>query len=280
MKTTISALIVCLYILCCFRLRTGPWKYFQINARHFSSDKGIFSKINIDGMIPDKWKLQQERLGEAFVPARFPIFIKPEWGQNAQGITRADDEQEFNHIRQSLNGSATRYIAQEGAPERREFEIYTVFPSADRSHCEIITITEAINQTHPYPINSIYNQDTFYHDITNEFSAAELEKIGNYKKEIGQFGHSRLSVRANSLDDLINGHFHVIELNLFIPMPINLLDNNCTVPQRLRFIGRCSWALARATQSIDSKQKSQPIFTRMMLYGRSRKTLSALRSFL
>lgn len=280
MKTTISSLIVCLYILCCLRLRTAPWKYFQINARHFSSDKGIFSKINIDGMIPDKWKLQQERLGEDLVPARFPIFIKPEWGQNAQGITRADSETEFNSIRHSLNGSATRYIAQESAPERREFEIYTIFPTRDRSRCALITITESINQTHAYPINSINNEDTFYHDITDDFSAAELEKIGSYKKEIGQFGHSRLCVRANSLEDLVNGQFHVIELNLFIPMPINLLDNNYTLSRRLRFIGRCSWELARATQSIDSKQKSQPIFTRMMLYGRSRKTLSVLRSFL
>ncbi|MBX2884727.1 MAG: hypothetical protein KTR32_32530 [Granulosicoccus sp.] len=280
MKTTISALIICLYILCCLRLRTGPWKYFQINARHFSADKGIFSKINIDGMIPDKWKLKQERLGDGFVPARFPIFVKPEWGQNAQGITRADDEKEFNSIRQSLNGSATRYIAQESAPERREFEIYTVFPAADRDQCELITITESVNQTHAYPINSIYNKDTFYHDITDEFSADELEKIGGYKKEIGQFGHSRLSVRADSLEDLINGQFHVIELNLFLPMPINLLDRNYTWARRLRFIGCCSWALARATQSIDRKQKSQPIFTRMMLYGRSRKTLSVLRSFL
>jgi len=280
MKASISALIVCIYILCCLRLRTAPWKYFQINARHFSKDKGIFSKLNIDNMIPERWKLRQERLGESYTPAQFPIFVKPEWGQNAQGITRADDADSFNAIRQQLNGSATRYIAQDGAPERREFEIYTVFPTASRDHCELITVTESINHSHAYPINSIYNENTHYHDITDQFDAQQLHALSKHTQEIGQFGHSRLSIRANTLQDLVEGRFHVIELNLFLPMPINLLDNNISVMKRLQFIGRCSYALARATQAIDSRQKSEPIFTRMMLYGRRQKTLGVLRSLL
>ncbi|MBX2824425.1 MAG: hypothetical protein KTR33_06825 [Gammaproteobacteria bacterium] len=280
MKTSISALIVCVYILCCLRLRTAPWKYFQLNARHFSSDKGIFSKLNIDNMIPERWRLKQERLGETSAPTGFPIFVKPEWGQNANGVTRADDQASFNAIRQRLNGSATRYIAQQGAPERREFEIYTIFPTASRDHCELITVTESINQTHDYPVNSIYNENTFYHDITDQFDDDQLLALSRHTLEIGQFGHCRLSTRADNLDDLVAGRFHVIELNLFIPMPINLLDQNVSLSKRLAFIGRCSWTLARATQAIDSQQKSQPIFTRMMLYGRSQKTLGVLRSLL
>jgi len=280
MKTSISALIVCLYILCCLRLRTAPWKYFQINARHFSREKGIFSKITIDRMIPERWKLRQERLGDGFAPVQFPVFVKPEWGQNAQGITRADDAAAFKVIRQQLNGSATRYLAQERAPERREFEIYTIFPTPARNQCELITVTESVNSTHEYPINSIHNADTFYHDITDQFGTGELQALSEHTREIGQFGQSRLSVRANSLQDLVAGRFHVIELNLFLPMPINLLDQNTSWKHRLQFVGRCSWMLARTTQAIDSEQKSQPVFTRMMLYGRSRKTQSVLRSLL
>ena len=274
MKTTCSILIVTFYILCCLRLRTGPWNYFQLNARHFSAEKGIFSKINIDQMIPEKWKLNQGRLVDDFQPTRYPIFVKPEWGQNSIGISRADDANELREISLRLNGSATRYIAQEGAPEKREFEIYLVFSDAERETASVITVTEVINQTHDYPINGIFNEDTFYHDITDQFSAEDLQKLVMHNRDIGKFGHSRLSVRANSLRGLINGQFHVIELNLYIPMPINLLDRNYSWFRRLKFIGRVSYALAVATREIKHAETIHPIFTRMVLYGRSQKSIN------
>lgn len=280
MKTAISSLIVTAYILCCFCLRTAPWRYFQINARYFSGDKGIFSKIKIDRLIPDKWKLQQDWLVDGFVPFRYPVFVKPEWGQNAQGVQRADNESELQTITKRLNGSATRFIAQEGAEEKREFEIYIVYPDPDRRRASIVTVTEVINQSHDYPINSVYNADTTYHDISNQFSGAELDQLAEYNREIGDFGHSRLSVRAHSLPDLVAGKFHVIELNLFTPMPVNVLDRNLSAFEALKFIGAVSWELAKTTRSIDANQPVHPVFTRMMSYNRHHKTASVLRSFL
>ncbi len=280
MKTAISSLIVAAYILCCFRLRTAPWRYFQINARYFSGDKGIFSKINIDSLIPEKWKLRQDWLVDGFEPIRYPVFVKPEWGQNAKGIQRADNETELQTITKGLNGSATRFIAQEGALEKREFEIFFVYPEPDRQSASIVTVTEVINESHEYPINSVYNEDTTYHDISNQFTEEELKQLAEYNKEIGHFGHSRLSVRAHSLPDLIAGKFHVIELNLFTPMPVNVLDQNLSALDALKFIGSVSWELARTTRSIDANQPVHPVFTRMMSYNRHHKTASVLRSFL
>ena len=280
MKTLISYLIIVLYILNCFRIKTGPWKYFQINARHFSDEKGIFSKLNIDKMIPEKWKLRQERLTEFFTPSRYPVFIKPEWGQNAQGITRADNSDQLRAITTNLEGSSTTFIAQECATESREFELFTIFTDPGRSECAVMTITEALNQTHDYPINSIYNENTRYRDITDQFSQADIKKLIDFKQEIGKFGQSRLSVRADTTDDLVAGNFHVIELNLFTPMPINLLDRNHSWIQRLKYIAQYSYAVALATRSIDTSQKSFAIYTRMSMYGRSLKTISVLRSIL
>jgi len=280
MKTIISYLIIGLYILNSFRIRTGPWKYFQINARHFSAEKGIFSKLYIDKMIPEKWKLRQERLTENFIPDNFPVFIKPEWGQNAQNITRADNPDQLQAITRNLEQSDKTYIIQERAPESREFEIFTIFTDSSREECAILSVTEVKNKSHQFPINSIYNDDTCYHDITSQFSPLNQSTLIGYKQQIGKFGQSRLSVKADSIGDLLAGKFHVIELNLFTPMPIHLLDSDHSWLWRLKQILKISNALAYATRSIDSDQASYAIYTRMSMYGRSLKTLGVLRSFL
>jgi len=275
MKTACSFLLVTFYIVICLRLRTDPRNYFQLNARYFCADKGIFSKIKIDQLIPEKWKLKQSRLVDDFQPTRYPIFVKPEWGQNSMGITRADNANQLHEISLRLNGSATRYIAQESAPEKREFELYFVFTDPAREKAALVTVTEVINQTHEYPINGIFNEDTYYHDITDQFSSAQLQCLVKHNLEIGRFGHSRLSVRANSMQELVAGEFHVIELNLYIPMPINVLDRNYSLKRRLTFLCRAAYALAKATREIKHTGRIQPIFTRMVMYGRSQKANNA-----
>ena len=88
-------------------------------------------------------------------------------------------------------------------------------------------------------------------------------------------------MRADNFEDLISGNFHVIELNLFTPMPINLMDEGYSWKQKLEFILKVGKSLARVTRSIDRNQKTFPVFTRMMLYSHERSPLgSVLRSFL
>ncbi len=281
MKSILSALIIGCYILCCALIRTAPWRYFQINARLFSRDKGIFSKLTIDELIPDKWRLKQERLTASYTPEKFPVFVKPEWGQNAKGIRRADTPAELRNIERDVLGSKKSYIVQIAAEGGREFEIFTTFSDLNSSRADIVTVTEAINESHKYPVNSINNPDTRYDDITEDFSDEELAILTGYKQEIGRFGQSRLSVRADTLQDLVSGNFHVIELNLFTPMPINLMDERYSWRRKLEFILKVGKSLARVTRSIDRNQKSFPVFTRMMLYGNERSPLgSVLRSFL
>lgn len=270
----ITIIIILTYIACCLRVGVGPWNFFQLNARYFSKDQGIFSKLSIDALIPDRWRLHQIPDDPLIAPERYPVFLKPEWGQNAHGIHRADNFQSLQAIRSSLQGrnSEQKYILQEGAPGSREFEIFSIDISKHDGQHDVVTVTEAVNNTEAFPINSKYNTNTRYVDITNRFSKHDLSVLGQYLDEVGLFAISRMSVRADSLEALVAGHFHVIEVNLFLPMPINLLDDSYSWPLRLKFIGRAMMSLALATKAIKPLKKPPAIFTSMMLYGHRKNT--------
>ncbi len=270
----ITVIIILTYIACCLRVGAAPWKFFQLNARYFSKDQGIFSKLFIDALIPDRWRLFQVPDDAMVCPERYPVFLKPEWGQNAHGIHRADNFQELQKIRQSIQklDGEQKYILQEGAPGAREFEIFSIDVSKHDGQHDVVTVTEAVNDTEVFPINSKYNSNTRYVDITDRFSNSDISLLAQYLDNVGQFAISRMSVRADSLEELIAGKFHVIEVNLFLPMPINLLDDSFSWSMRLKFIGRAMMSLALATKAIKPVDKSPAIFTRMMLYGRRKNT--------
>jgi len=268
----ITILMVVTYILCCLRIATAPWKYWQINAHYFSAEQGIFSKLSLDALIPDRWRLQQSIDSEDAAPLSFPVFLKPEWGQNAHGIHRADDHEQLVRLRAGLSSEPQRYLLQQAATEQREFEIFSIDANRNDGLHDVFTVTEAINSRERFPINSKYNKHTRYADITTQFTAQQQALIASYLSEIGQFGISRMSVRSNSVEELIAGQFHVIEINLFLPMPINLLDGDYTWLQRWQFILNAMMCLAHATKLIQVTDKPQPIFTRMMMYGRDKKT--------
>ena len=91
----------------------------------------------------------------------------------------------------------------------------------------------------------------------------------------------RLSVRADSIAEMVAGNFHVIEINLFTPMLINLRDESHSLMRKLGFIVKVSCSLARATRAIDSNQKTFRVYTSIVLYNHHRNPLGAmLRSFL
>ena len=198
--------------------------------------------------------------------------MKPEWGQNAHGIRRADDLEELKLIRAELSSSAKRYLLQQAAPGAREFEIFSIDTDRDDAVHDVLTITEAINNIEHYPINSKYNRHTQYADVTAQFSAAERAQLASYLSEIGKFGISRMSVRTDSHATLVAGKFHVIEINLFLPMPINLLDSTYSWQEKWRFIRHSMMTLAKSTKMIKPVERPQPIFTRMMTYGRRKRT--------
>jgi len=228
----ITVIIVFFYIVSCCVVGAAPWRFSQVNARYFSRSKGIFSKLAIDNMIPERWRLTQSVDSENITPASFPVFLKPEWGQNGSGIVRADDAE---------------------------------------------SLTESTNSAgEQFPINSIYNKSTVYRDITSQFSDEQLARLSGYILEIGDLAIARVSVRADSTEKLLAGEFKIIEVNMFIPMPINVMDPSYSWVKRLRFLFKAMMHLAKATRNRRREHLPPPILYSMVMYARSRAVAAKL----
>jgi hypothetical protein len=274
----ISYFMIPKYMLDCVLMGTKPCKYFQLNSEIFNEDKGIFSKIEIDQLIPEKWRLPQYYNDGVKLPGRYPVFVKPEWGQNSSGIFRADDEASLRQIRQKIESSPIQYLVQESALAKMEFEIFSILHHQDKDRFAALTITRALNSTEEYPINGVYNANTRYQEITDALSDTQIETLWALMGEIGRFNISRVGLRADSVEAMLAGKFHVIEINLFIPMPINMLDERYHLPYLWKQARSYMMALARVTKTRNKTLKEKPVFTKHMLYNRTSPFLNYIRN--
>ncbi len=224
--------------------------------------------MSIDQLIPDRWRLSQSLDGEHIEPTSFPVFLKPEWGQNGSGIVRADTAIELSEFRTAHAKDNRRFMIQEAATGGREFEIFGIKSGNTGLQHDLVTVTESVNDSEQYPINSIHNKLTEYQDITQQFTPEQLAELSGFIQQIGDFAITRVSARADTNEALLAGNFKIIEINLFIPMPINLLDTSYSWRMRLQFIVKAMMLLAQATRTMKPQQRPPAIFTRMMLYGR------------
>jgi hypothetical protein len=67
-----------------------PWRFFKLNSQFYNTKLKIFSKLDMDKRLPEQWKLTQYIDDGTVQPAHFPVFVKPEWGQNSKGVVRID----------------------------------------------------------------------------------------------------------------------------------------------------------------------------------------------
>ena len=264
----ITAVMVATYMIDCCLIGTKPCKYFQLNSPWFNERKGVFSKMDLDRLIPERWRLEQKYDDGMSTPASFPVFLKPEWSENAKGVYRADNAQELQRIRQKIAALKVPYLIQAGASHKREFEIFCLRDYRDNNRFCVFSITETINRREPNPINSVYNPDTVYRDVTDQFSEQQKKIVYGFINRIGSFAISRLSVRTQSPEQLVAGNFQVIELNLFTPMPIHMLDPKYKLRDLWRMIRRYMMCLARLTRGRDKHLAEKPVYTRIMLYNR------------
>ena len=257
----IRFLLIFWFIYYSFRHRVLPWRFFQLNAPYFNSWKGIYSKLDIDKCIPAAWRLAQGPLNPEIKPAVFPVFFKPEWGQNSHGIFRVDNPDEFQTGCQRVVHKDIDYIVQEAAQETREFEVFYIRSAHEKNHPATLSITEVVNTGEdPLPINGIYNKNSVYLDCTKQFSADELEKLWGHFKSICEYRIARVGLRANSKKNFLAGVFHVIEINLFIPMPLSLLDNRMSWVRKIDFIKEAMEHTAQSVKTIPEEQSRKAIF--------------------
>lgn len=250
-------------IISSIRIWTFPGDYFQLNADYFNSEKGIFSKLDIDKLIPDKWRLNQELLNPYTEPSSFPVFIKPEWGQNALGITYVDSPGDFRKTRDEALKLPYDHVVQEAAKELREFEVFYTRKAGEQSQYSALSVTEVKNRgDEQYPINSIDSELTWFSEITEDMSDAGKEVLWKQISSIGYFRIARVCCRANNLVELIKGQFHIVEINLFVPMPLYLVSDNISKQQKNRFIREQMMNLAKLIKEIPKEQPHKSIFYR------------------
>jgi len=253
------------YLYACLRHRALPWNFFQLNSRYFNETKGIFSKLEMDDLVPEQWRLQQYYLDEDQAPGKYPVFIKPEWGQNSKGIVRIDTEQSYRAFARQTRKTAVAYIVQEAAVGREEYEIYYLRSPIRENDCAVFSITRVTNSGHiKSPINSVHNPDTAYVEITSTFAGDDLLKLWRYVKTIGTFRMARVCVKADTREALLQGRFQVVEINLFLPMPLVLLAENVKDAQKQRLAGEIMTIAARLVKTIPPEQTGTSIFFRKM----------------
>lgn len=261
----LRSLLIFWLIAYSFRFRTGPWNFFQLNREYFNGEKNIFSKLELNSTIPPKWQLRQV-VDDGSCELQFPVFVKPEWGQNSHGVALARDLSELNLLRKGRVTRNVTYLLQESAPESREFEIFYIRSAGDPDDAAILSVTETVNRGgDTLVVNSIRNSDSSYLDITPLFSDKELLKIWSIMKSIGCFRIARVGLRAESPQALLRGFFHVIEVNVFLPMPLFLLDTQPGFKEKHRFIRRAMKASALLIRSLGPAQKKHPIFFRQLI---------------
>jgi hypothetical protein len=254
------------FIYYCLKHKVNPWWFFQLNAGYFNRDKGIYSKYDINLLIPHEWRLNQNFDNISLVPVDYPVFVKPEWGQNSYGIYRADSESHLSQVRDAIAKRDLSYLVQEAAKEPREFEIFYIRRADSPNDFAVLSITEVKNRNeNRFPINGVHNSDTYYRDRTMDFTAEEIAGIWQNLRKIGQFRVARVGLKANSEVDLLQGLFHIVEINLFTPMPLNLLDPAKTWPENTRFIKRSMVHLMWNAKAISSRQIRENIFFRKLI---------------
>ncbi|MGY0217754.1 hypothetical protein ACWJJH_10270 [Endozoicomonadaceae bacterium StTr2] len=270
------SLLVLFYIWHCIWLRVRPWLFFQLNADYFNNAKGIFSKLDMDQRIPTRWRLNQFRDNGVQQPESFPVFIKPEWGQNSAGITRADNQIELDTARAARTEADLPYLVQESAPGKREFEVYLITSELTSDQFATLSITEVTNTSgEDLPVNGIYNKQTSYRDISAELSYGQMQQLWDHLKTVGYFRTARFGIRADSVQDLVAGEFKIFEINLFLPMPLVLHCENTTATQRLGMIYRLTYQLAAVTGTIPERKNRKSIFFRKLFGKKSTASTSS-----
>ncbi len=231
----VAKLISC-YIFWTLRHGIPPWYFFQLNSAYFNSEKGVYSKIEIDNLIPAQWRVAQGYLNIENKPDSYPVFLKPEWGQNSYGIQVVKNQEAFEEACETLKNNKITYIVQALAKGKKEFEIFYIQDPDHLDDFESFSITEVINNEEDFPINAVNNENTRYKDRTQDFSQEELQTLKSHVKSLPHFRIARIAVKTNDKESLLSAKFDIIEINLFAPMPLHLLDSDHSTQFRNKFI--------------------------------------------
>ncbi len=155
---------------------------------------------------------------------------------------------------------------QYAAHEKQEYEIFYIRDSDNKACLSTLNITQSLNHSgERYPVNSIYNKNTMYQDITPDFCDKELDILQTYLQELPPFRIARVGLRADSKEALLAGIFHIIEVNLFAPFPIHLLDNRVSKKSKYKFIKDNMKHLVKVSATTPKNHFNHFVFSRKII---------------
>lgn len=246
----------------CIRHGVNPYRYFQINAPWFNTKKGIYSKLDIDQHIPERWRLPQDALDPDRRPQHYPVFVKPEWGQNSYGIHRIDNAADWQKTVPDLDSNID-YIVQQAAPGKLEYEVFYIREADQLERYSMLSVSQALNTSESdYPINSVINPQTRYQHCTDGFSATDLQALWDMLGSMSEFKIARVCCRCDSQEALLAGEFKIVEINLFVPMPLILMDRKISNKEKSTFLRQMADNFAKLVKTIPSNQPNKAIFLR------------------
>ncbi len=249
----------------CLLTGTNPWMYFQIHSHFFNTKKWIFSKIDIETHIPSKWKLQSIEINhtttadDILMHNDFPLFGKPEWGQNANGISYIENKASLSKFLRHVKSNDIDYLIQPASAYNREYELCFTKDPDNLEQYQIHSLVQAINEDWN-KVSSI-NAETRYKEILHELSPKQKDTLIEHIKQIWDFWIGRIWLRADSKKAMIEGKFEIFEINIFVPMPLKLLAYNVDESQKSAFFKKWITTLAKLTKN-RPKQKYREVFLR------------------
>jgi hypothetical protein len=260
LKTYIRISLFFWYLWACLRYWVIPWNYFVLNSRYFNKKKGIFSKLEMDAAIPERFRLRQYYYDPDKPPRRYPVFLKPEWGQNSNGIVRVHNIKDYRKFQEIAGKTDMPFIVHDAALRKTEIEIYYLRSPDNIDNYAFLSITEVTNTCKEhYPINSIHNPCTIYRDITHTFSAKQLQTIWFSLRQIGGFRMARVGLKADDRKGILKEKFQIVEINLFLPMPLVLLSENVGLVEKNKIMKKTMSIAGRLVKDIPKKESGKQI---------------------
>ncbi|MBW1635932.1 MAG: hypothetical protein JRJ68_06610 [Deltaproteobacteria bacterium] len=261
----IRAALIFWLIVYSVRRRVLPYHFFQLNCDYFNPAKNIFSKLDMDRHIPAQWRLLQVEDDGVTVPD-LPVFFKPEWGQNSHGVYFIRNTSDLRDVRKKRVVKKTACLLQAVAWERREYDIFYIRSAEKSQECGLLSVTEVTNSGASEPVvNGVHNKDSSYHEITADFTSAEQRQLWEMVRDAGRFQIARIGLRADSKEDLLAGNFHIIEVNIFLPMPLLLLDESISFADKYQFIKKSMALAVCLIANLPRKPDRHAIFFRQLV---------------
>jgi hypothetical protein len=75
---------------------------------------------------------------------------------------------------------------------------------------------------------------------------------------------ARICLKADSKENLLQGIFQIVEINLFLPMPLVLLAKNVSEEKKQQLIEAIMMVTARLVKTIPRNETGKSIFFRKM----------------